>query len=408
MSAAVRSEIVDFLRRELIGPDPGLPAQQLNREEILRPQDPPRLRYSAGVLFPRKGFGGRCGDRDRGGSRIWKAARCPRGTQLENEETGLGDPRADARGEGEVPTDQEVNRANEYLPSAMGISALLRLPDSLKIRVTAASYTREMIPGLGRQDKDGKWQRHWFRRPIEYTLDIDCARFQNGKAAGAPIPGQERRCGYIPEAACVQPTAYPRAESGPGPDCHFYASERPDCSGSRGPAMRSAFFNAVLKSRLPQVTPVSLNTLTVSEYSLDEEEQSLRLLFSHLKTFAVGHGCAADWDGGHRGRYFPHPHRSRCRPTRSNRLCRRQIEGLDLSMLALSTPGPESIALCSPACGRISELDRRKGAGNRSPPGRTSRTPPGDTCANVARRWNACAAASRSLKPMNWWVRHSL
>ena len=48
------SEIVDFLRRELIGPDPGLPAQQLNREEILRPQDPPRLRYSAGVLFPRK------------------------------------------------------------------------------------------------------------------------------------------------------------------------------------------------------------------------------------------------------------------------------------------------------------------------------------------------------------------
>src|ERR1700689_2395935 len=54
LSEAVRSEIVDFLRRELIGPDPGLPAQQLNREEILRPQDPPRLRYSAGVLFPRK------------------------------------------------------------------------------------------------------------------------------------------------------------------------------------------------------------------------------------------------------------------------------------------------------------------------------------------------------------------
>ena len=54
MSEGVRSEIVDFLRRELIGPDPGLPAQQLNREEILRPQDPPRLRYSAGVLFPRK------------------------------------------------------------------------------------------------------------------------------------------------------------------------------------------------------------------------------------------------------------------------------------------------------------------------------------------------------------------
>ena len=69
--------------------------------------------------------------------------------ELENEETGLGDPRADARGEGEVPTDQEVNRANEYLPSAMGISALLRLPGSLKIRITAGAYTRETHSGFG-------------------------------------------------------------------------------------------------------------------------------------------------------------------------------------------------------------------------------------------------------------------
>src|SRR5271169_1596498 len=54
LGESVRSDIVDFLRRELVGPDPGLPAQQLDREEILRPQDPPRLRYSVGVLFPRK------------------------------------------------------------------------------------------------------------------------------------------------------------------------------------------------------------------------------------------------------------------------------------------------------------------------------------------------------------------
>ena len=47
----VRDQVVDFLRRELVGPSPGFPAMQLNREEILRPQDPPRLRYSTGVLF---------------------------------------------------------------------------------------------------------------------------------------------------------------------------------------------------------------------------------------------------------------------------------------------------------------------------------------------------------------------
>src|SRR5688572_24963871 len=49
----VRSEILEFLRRELIGPDPRPEHSQLNGgDEILRPQDPPRLRYSAGVLFP--------------------------------------------------------------------------------------------------------------------------------------------------------------------------------------------------------------------------------------------------------------------------------------------------------------------------------------------------------------------
>src|ERR1700740_1053093 len=47
-----RKEIMDYMRREMIGPAPGFPATQLNGEEILRLQDPPRLRYSAGILFP--------------------------------------------------------------------------------------------------------------------------------------------------------------------------------------------------------------------------------------------------------------------------------------------------------------------------------------------------------------------
>jgi hypothetical protein len=48
----VRDHIIDALRQELIGPSPGYPLVQLNGEEILRQQDPPRYRYSAGILFP--------------------------------------------------------------------------------------------------------------------------------------------------------------------------------------------------------------------------------------------------------------------------------------------------------------------------------------------------------------------
>ena len=47
----MRDKIIDFLRAELIGPDPIPPDVQDNGEEILI-TDPPRLRYGAGVLFP--------------------------------------------------------------------------------------------------------------------------------------------------------------------------------------------------------------------------------------------------------------------------------------------------------------------------------------------------------------------
>src|ERR1700720_4268620 len=104
LSAGVRSEIVDFLRRELIGPDPGLPAQQLNREEILRPQDPPRLRYSAGVLFPKKAAVSVAESATEKEMEAEADGTDQETSELANDETGMGDGRADARGEGEVPT----------------------------------------------------------------------------------------------------------------------------------------------------------------------------------------------------------------------------------------------------------------------------------------------------------------
>lgn len=294
MSAEVRSHIVDFLRRELIGPDPGFPAQQLNREEILRPQDPPRLRYSAGVLFPRKAAVAIAETATETEVESESSA-VSEGDELENEDNGLGDPREDARGEGEIPTDQEVNRANEYLPSAMGISALLRLPEKLYVRIKCARYEKTSIPGLGRPDKDGKWQDHWFRRPIEAVVEIDCSDFAPAKpvvrkfkinADGvdtllevhvfsrphirAGIPSAERIITFTLLNNRTAAAQRPRDE-----ECHF------QCGLEISEPSRHACFLEY---------PDRIGA------ALDEEEQSLRLLFSHLKTFAIGHGCAAEWN----------------------------------------------------------------------------------------------------------------
>ncbi len=49
----MREQIIDFLRRELVGPDSIPPLVQENGEEILE-NDSPTVRYGAGVLFPKQ------------------------------------------------------------------------------------------------------------------------------------------------------------------------------------------------------------------------------------------------------------------------------------------------------------------------------------------------------------------
>ena len=343
MSEGVRGEIVDFLRRELIGPDPGLPAQQLNREEILRPQDPPRLRYSAGVLFPRKAALAVAETATEAEGDL-STSGVSEGDAPDDDATGLGDPRADARGEGEVPTDQEVNRANEYLPSAMGISALLRLPGSLKVRIHAGSYVRETIPGLGRQDKDGKWQDHWLRMPVESTFDIDCAEFMATKPVVRQYPVKNGDSD-TPLTLHVFSRPHNGAQNPASDRIVTFTLLNNRTAQAQRPRDEECYFQCGLEIAAPAGDGCFLEYPDHFGASPDDEEQSLQLLFSHLKTFAIGHGCAANWDGGTADAVSLI--RTESLPTYEIKpIVPTQIAGLDLSMLALSTPGPESITLC--------------------------------------------------------------
>jgi hypothetical protein len=179
----VRSAIVQFLRSELIGPDPRPEVQAFNDgEEILRPQDPPRLRYSSGVLFP-------------GGSRIDDSETA---TNDEAEAAEDGPPEGDepedvtpasAAGDAETTTEHEVNRANDFLPSAMGLTALVRLPQRFRVTVRAGRYERHTAEGVGKTDKDGKWQPHHWRRPVEPpAVDIECGLLLRDRAVTREMP----------------------------------------------------------------------------------------------------------------------------------------------------------------------------------------------------------------------------
>jgi hypothetical protein len=344
LSASVRSEIVDFLRRELIGPDPGLPAQQLNREEILRPQDPPRLRYSAGVLFPRKVSVAVAESASEAEAEL-DDSDLSEADELKNDDTGLGDPRADARGEGETPTDQEVNRANEYLPSAMGISALVRVPDCLTISIAAAVYIRERIPGLGRTDVNGKWQEHWLRRPIESTFQIDCAELKLKKTVIKQFPVKN---GETDTSLRLHVFSRPhfRSQSPDSDRIITFTLLNNQISQSQRPRDEECFFQCRLEVGSPSGNASFLEYPDRFGASGDDEEQSSNLLFSDVKTFAIGHGCAANWEG--RGTHAASRIHTESLPLREIKpIVPTRFDGLDLSMLALSVPGDASLNLCA-------------------------------------------------------------
>ena len=157
----VRDHMIESLRRELIGPDPGRPAVQwvgpgspLNGEEILRPQDRPKMRYGAGILFPNgmtySGLIDGASDRPD-----------PEGSDdsVEAPEEGTEDFGGD---EDDTEADDEVPVLNSFVPSSMGVSFLSDVRDGLTVHASWATYAAGPLPGWigGRDGSEEVWFRN--------------------------------------------------------------------------------------------------------------------------------------------------------------------------------------------------------------------------------------------------------
>jgi hypothetical protein len=285
----VRAGLLDFLRRELIGPDPRVEHCGFNAgEEILRPQDPPRLRYSAGVLFPERA---RIAEAETASKEEAEAAESgpPEGEGPEDlTEDGVG---ADA----ETNTEQEVNRANDFLPSAMGLTALVRMSGGLKVFVRAGRYERKAQEGLGKVDKEGNWQpHHWRRAVLPPPVDIDCsdlmtsARVTKEYALDSGDPALK---------LAMHVFSRPYARAGSASDeriVTFTLINRTEMSG-KSPRDTECFFQSEFSVNGSEGEASFLEYPDRTSLVDDDEEQSLRLLHRNEKTFAIGHGCAATW-----------------------------------------------------------------------------------------------------------------
>src|SRR5262245_22147385 len=157
-ASEVRDGVIVWLRRELVGPAPGHAMVQLNGEEILRPQDPPRYRYACGILFPNgvvySGSEGATAE-EREAIENAPAVDAPEqaaetnvANSDEEEEDADIDPTDAAPGtEAASETDEETSTASQFLPSTMGLSFLADVSGGLSISASWAIYEQVAIEG---------------------------------------------------------------------------------------------------------------------------------------------------------------------------------------------------------------------------------------------------------------------
>ncbi len=299
----MRDQLLDFLKRELIGPDPVFPYIQPNGEEILI-NEPPRLRYSTGILFPQ---GIKVEDRDK----INKEEQEALGTEIKGEEPpSITEDAVDGSDSSVDPnetidsTDETLNLANAYLPSAMGFSCFLDiLEQGFKINVRAGIYSSGDYPY---EDRGGniKPLRAYYRRPLEREIVV----------LPKDLPTQEQRCReiMIDGEDAKEDNAEPRlmlnirnrtTRSRFGTKSQLYTFSLINKIRS-GKTIRNedCYFQVEFSVQAVDGSPCFLPYPEKRSRSDNEDEASNRLLYRNRKNFAVGHGCATDWITNEKGK----------------------------------------------------------------------------------------------------------
>ncbi len=310
-----RSQILDALRRELVGPDPR--GQELDctksiifakvedsygpwkqwglGEEILQ-RDRPTRRYGIGVLYP---FQTSIDDN------IEDAGLAGVGLQSsidQEDETGLSQLETltsegseniedalsrieNLKGE-DAPVDLDLSSSNAYRPSSMGISFLASFPSNsrLVVSVNGGHYVPIDVKVA---EKERTW---WLRKPVSFEVEFADSIFTSKRHSKA----HHHEMGISSEIV-LSVEVYSR----PNP-----FSENPSerlltvvlVNRSSGNTESSSLFQSYFEIRVD--SPGSPNILPYPDSPLvseDLEERSLALLYRDYATYAVGHGCAANW-----------------------------------------------------------------------------------------------------------------
>ncbi len=319
-----RTWLLERLRAEIIGPDPAgepflakadgitflswekyrKPMRQKNGEEILW-QDPPIKRYGAGILFPL------------GLTELKQIAEEAASTPDSMEDTEPGpDIRVDEIQEKKVQEDAskvkiladetedyDVTLANAYRPSALGLSFFADFSaetDGFFVRVGCAHYDKVKVQVRYSDSSDKLSDREiWFRIPCyDQEGNPPNIYFESREVLNATAPLRRWVPGYEERLEIVLVSRnQAKVQSRDKRLITICLVNRQQKDAGRIDEL--CFFQCGFHVRgksaeqwilpYPEIRrPVRCN---------DDEEEIIRLLYRDRLTFAIGHGCAADWTG---------------------------------------------------------------------------------------------------------------
>lgn len=311
-----RRLILNTLREELVGPSPrgkeldclsikpfenvqdpyGPWKQQENGEEILQ-RDPPTKRYGIGVLYPWQIIADDSPDDagvaaiglsslDKESSQDAGSALTPQGAADIEKSLAI-----DA-GFDEGLSDLDLSASTTYRPSSMGISFLVNLPPGSRI-IVEASLGRYQAVEVKVEKYTQTW---WLRVPISLEKGFDAEAICDKHVVKLEEKLKpEENGGPIDLRVELYARPNPYHDNPRQKLITVCLVNRTDPGSSRQDELcvfQSSFEVKVLS---PDGENLILPYPEAPAGVLDSEEKSLALLYRNYQTYAVGHGCAADW-----------------------------------------------------------------------------------------------------------------
>nr|WP_294990484.1 helicase-related protein [uncultured Sediminibacterium sp.] len=288
----MREDILQYIRRELIGPDPTKPHVQPNGEEILV-NEPPRLRYGAGILFPRTASFAEqdftSGDEETLLETIPEEDKKDAGDPVGLEQTKTPVNMAD-------DFEEEVGLANSFLPAAMGFSCFSKIPDGgFIVSVTNAVYEyKEYIYFKDDESKTEVKRKAYFRIPLDQDIVIATENIPAAPGQSSDFFLQDKEGKKIMLKLNIRNRTVPgMADEG----IHLLTFTLVNSNtGSRENIRNEDCFFQVSFNVQSASSNCFVPYKTVASVTDKDDELSNALLYRLKKTFAVGHGCSPRWD----------------------------------------------------------------------------------------------------------------